>query len=526
MSGANGRKHRAATPPPGTVRVAVYTRKSTDEGLEQEFNTLDAQRQAVEAYIQSQRGEGWIALPQQYDDGGYTGANVNRPAFQRLLADIEAGKVDAVCVYKIDRLSRSLLDFARIIEFFEKHDVTFTAVTQQFSTANAMGKLTLNILMSFAEFERQVIAERTADKMAASRQKGLWMGGRPVLGYDIEDKQLIVNDEEAEQVRGIFRLFIETGSMVATVIEVNRRGWTTKSWKTKSGEVREGKPFDRVSLRRLLTNPVYIGKVRSGNEVFDGVHEAIVDTTTWEAAQALLKSHEGNGNGVRYSDSALLKGIVKCGTCGASYSPHSAKNGNRRYRYYVCQTAQKQGAAACPKSRVGAEELEQFVVGKVMAIGRDTSVVAETLAATKTEREVELRGLRKELKRLEKEHGKLREQKRNLVDSVADAGKGASAILERIGEVEVDMAQTATAIDDIRGRIARIEHETIDEQDLKTALASFTPVWQELFPRERARILHLLIEEVVFDARSGELEIAFRPGGVRALVAEAEGVMA
>jgi len=526
MSGANGRKHRAATPPPGTVRVAVYTRKSTDEGLEQEFNTLDAQRQAVEAYIQSQRGEGWIALPQQYDDGGYTGANVNRPAFQRLLADIEAGKVDAVCVYKIDRLSRSLLDFARIIEFFEKHGVPFTAVTQQFSTANAMGKLTLNILMSFAEFERQVIAERTADKMSASRRNGLWMGGQPVFGYDIENKQLVVNDEEAARVRQIFRLFIETGLMVATVIEVNRKGWTTKTWTTKGGEVREGKPFDRVSLRRLLTNPVYRGKVRSGDEVFDGVHEAIIDATTWDAAQALLQSHEGNGNGVRYSDSALLKGLVKCGVCGASYSPHSAKNGNRRYRYYVCGTAQKQGAAACPKSRVAADELESFVVEKVMAIGRDTSVVAETLAATKTEKEVELRGLRKEFKRLDKTHGKLRDQKRNLVNSVADTGNGAPALLERIGEVEVEMQEAAEGIEEIRGRIARLEYETIDEQDLKTALATFTPVWQELFPRERARILHLLIEEVVYDARSGEIEIAFRPGGVKALVAKAEEVTA
>jgi len=526
MSGANGRKRRDASRPPDTVRVAVYTRKSTDEGLDQEFNTLDAQRQAVEAYIQSQRGEGWIALPQQYDDGGYTGANVNRPAFQRLLADIEAGKVDAVCVYKIDRLSRSLLDFARIIEFFEKHNVTFTAVTQQFSTANAMGKLTLNILMSFAEFERQVIAERTADKMAASRRNGLWMGGRPVLGYDIDNKRLIINADEAAQVREIFRLYVETGSIVATVTEVNRRGWTSKSWQTKGGEVREGRSFDRVSLRRLLTNPVYIGKVRSGDEVFDGVHEAIIDATTWEAVQAILTSPEGNGNGVRYSDNALLKGFIKCGACGASYSPHSAKSGDRRYRYYVCQTAQKQGAAACPKSRVGAEKLEQFVVGKVMAIGRDSSVVAETLAATKTEREVELRGLRRELKGLEKAHGKLRDQKGNLVDSVVKACNGAPALLEQIGEVELEMQEAAATIEEVRGLIARLEHEAIDEKDLKTALASFTPIWQELFPRERARILHLLIDEVVFDARSGELEIAFRPSGVRALVAEAEGVMA
>jgi len=378
---------------------------------------------------------------------------------------------------------------------------------------------------SFAEFERDMISLRTRDKMYASRRNGLWMGGRPVLGYDIEDIRLVVNDEEAAKVTEIFRLFIETGSMVAVVTEVDRKGWPTKSWTTKSGEVREGESFDRSSFRRLLTNPVYIGRVRSGDETFDGVHEPVIDQSTREAVQVLLKSPEGNGNGVRYSDSALLKGIINCGVCGASYSPHSAKNGNRRNRYYVCQTAQKQGAAACPKSRVAAEELESFVVEKVTAIGRDTSVVAETLVATKTEREVELRGLRKELKRLEKARGKLRDQKRNLVDSVAEAGNGAPALLERIGEVEVEMREAATAIEDVRGQIARLEHEAIDEGDLKAALASFTPIWQKLFPRERARILHLLIEEVVFNARSGNIEIAFRPGGVRALVAEAEGVL-
>ncbi len=198
-----------------TLRVAIYTRKSTEEGLEGEFNSLDAQRQAVEAYIVSQRGEGWVALPERYDDGGFTGANTDRPAFRRLLRDVREGKAQSVAVYKIDRLSRSLSDFAKIMDLFERHGVTFVSVTQQFNTTSSMGQLMLNILMSFAQFERETIAERTRDKMAATRRRGLWTGGQPVLGYDVRDKRMVLNEEEAEQVRTVFELYLARGSFLA-----------------------------------------------------------------------------------------------------------------------------------------------------------------------------------------------------------------------------------------------------------------------------------------------------------------------
>ena len=238
----NGRHTLAAglpAPAPARmVRCAIYTRKSTDEGLDRDFNSLDAQREAAEAFILSQRGEGLVALPERYDDGGFRGGNLERPALQRLLADIRASEVDCVVVYKVDRLSRSLIDFARIIEVFEKQSVSFVSVTQQFNTTNSLGRLTLNILLSFAQFEREIIAERTRDKMSAARRKGKWTGGHPMLGYDIDPRggRLILNGDEAHQVRAIFKLYLDYNAMLPVVREIDRRGWHTKQWVTKRGE--------------------------------------------------------------------------------------------------------------------------------------------------------------------------------------------------------------------------------------------------------------------------------------------------
>ena len=228
------------------ARCAIYTRKSSEEGLEQEFNSLDAQREACEAYIASQRHEGWIPVPDHYDDGGISGGTLQRPALQRLLADIEAGRVDVIVVYKVDRLSRSLMDFAKLVEVFERHGVSFVSVTQQFNTTTSMGRLTLNILLSFAQFEREVIGERIRDKFAASRKKGMWMGGHPPLGYDIENRKLVVNETEAALVRHIFERFIRIGSATKLVKELNAEGYRTKSWVTASGRQREGR--DRKSV--------------------------------------------------------------------------------------------------------------------------------------------------------------------------------------------------------------------------------------------------------------------------------------
>src|SRR6056297_2862927 len=249
------------------VRCAIYTRKSTEEGLDQEFNSLDAQREGAEAYIVSQRGEGWQCVDLRYDDGGFSGGNLERPAMKRLMADIEAGKIDCVVVYKVDRLSRSLLDFSRLMETFQKHDVAFVSVTQQFNTASSMGRLILNVLLSFVQFEREMISERTRDKIAATRRKGKWCGGVPVFGYTIDETKLVVVPHEAERVRQIFELYLRTHSLLETAREANRRGWRTKLWTTKKGVTRGGLTYDKNRIYQMLTNVTYIGKLTYKDEI-------------------------------------------------------------------------------------------------------------------------------------------------------------------------------------------------------------------------------------------------------------------
>jgi len=371
-----------------TLRCAIYTRKSTAEGLEQEFNTLDAQRDSAEAYIASQKGEGWVCLPTRYDDGGFTGGNMDRPALQRLLADIDAGKVDCIVVYKVDRLSRSLIDFARIMDVLERHSVSFVSVTQQFNTSTSMGRLMLNVLLSFAQFEREIISERTRDKIAAARRKGKWVGGRPVLGYDITSSgnggRVSVNEDEAAQVRRIFELYLHHRSLIPTVRELDRRGWRTKQWTTKKGNPSGGRRFTKDSLYRLLTNVTYIGKVRYHDEIYEGEHAAIVGETLWHRVQDALRLNGRNGGKlVRNKYGALLKGLLHCKPCGCAMMHTYTSKKNRRYRYYVCMNAQKRGWENCPTKSVPAAEIERFVVDRVRAIGKDDDVLARTLEQAK-----------------------------------------------------------------------------------------------------------------------------------------------
>jgi site-specific DNA recombinase len=274
-----------------TIPCAIYTRKSTEEGLEQEFNTLDAQRESAEAYIKSQAHEGWICLPEHYDDGGFTGGNMDRPALRRLLADIEAGNIDAVVCYKVDRLSRSLLDFARKMQTFEKHRISFVSVTQQFNTATSMGRLVLNVLLSFAQFEREIISERTRDKIAATRRRGKWSGGLPFLGYDVvpHGSRLVVNPEEARWVQAIFELYLHYQALLPVVLEFERRGRRSKKWVTRKGEERGGAPFTKTSLHHLLTNVAYVGQVRYKEEVHAGERAGIIDPSVWQRVQDLLR---------------------------------------------------------------------------------------------------------------------------------------------------------------------------------------------------------------------------------------------
>jgi site-specific DNA recombinase len=268
------KKNSKAPEPKKVIRCAIYTRKSTEERLEQEFNSLDAQRESAEAFVAAQRHEGWVCLPEKYDDGGFSGGNLERPAMRRILTDIEAGKVDCVVVYKVDRLSRSLMDFSRVMQTFDRHGVSFVSVTQQFNTTHSMGRLTLNILLSFAQFEREIISERTRDKIAAARRKGKFAGGKPLLGYDILSSpagaRLVVNGDEAQQVRQIYELYLEHQALIPVVKELTERGLANKRWTTRKGTERGGRPFDKTTLYKLLTNRTYTGVVSYGGETYPG----------------------------------------------------------------------------------------------------------------------------------------------------------------------------------------------------------------------------------------------------------------
>ena len=353
------------------LRCAVYTRKSSEEGLEQEFNSLHAQREACEAYIASQRSEGWVLVRDQYDDGGISGGTLERPGLKRLMADIEDGLVDVVVVYKIDRLSRSLADFAKLVEVFDRNGVTFVSVTQSFNTTTSMGRLTLNILLSFAQFEREVTAERIRDKVRASRMKGMWMGGCPPLGYEVKNRKLVENPADAAHVRWVFARFIEIGSGTLLARELAERGVTTS----------RGHRIDKKFIYRMLNNRVYIGDAVHKGTSYPGEHSAIIDREVWDNVHAILtESPRKRAARTRADTPALLKGLL-FGPDGAAFSPTHTRKGGRLYRYYVSQTVLKHGAGSCPVSRVPAGEIEAAVIDQLRALFRQPELVAGTWKA-------------------------------------------------------------------------------------------------------------------------------------------------
>ncbi len=356
------------------TRCAIYTRKSTTAGLEMDFNSLDAQREACEKYIESQKGEGWVLWPECYDDGGYSGGNVERPALQRLLEDVRARKFDCIVVYKIDRLSRSLMDFAGIVQLLDQHEVTFVSTTQSFNTGSSMGRLTLHVLLSFAQFEREVGSERVRDKMSAARRHGKWVGGSPPLGYDIdrEKKRLIVNPEEAEQVRLAFDLYLKHRSILATVRDLNARRLTTKHRFSKKGRETGGGSFHVSNLQQILRNPYYIGKVAVDGELYPGEHEAILSEEVFRAVERLRKENCLYRSGTnKKGPTAFLKGLLRCRSCSCAMIHSYTQRNGRRYTYYVCTRALQMGRDTCPAPSVNAQSMDDAVMACFKKVTED-----------------------------------------------------------------------------------------------------------------------------------------------------------
>ncbi|MDP6447690.1 MAG: recombinase family protein, partial [Pirellulaceae bacterium] len=467
-------------------------------------------------YIASQKSEGWVCLPDRYDDGGFTGGNMERPALKRLLTDIEDGKVDCIVVYKVDRLSRSLIDFSKIMDVLERQSVSFVSVTQQFNTSSSMGRLMLNVLLSFAQFEREMISERVRDKIAASRRKGKWSGGMPILGYTVKETKLVVDKVESQVVRQIFELYLEYQSLLATVAELNRRGWTTKRWTTKKGTQRGGKLFTKNSLYSLLTNVTYIGKIKYKDEVHNGEHEPIVPDELFQRAQTLLQrnGHTG-GRAVRNKHGALLRGLLRCSPCGCAMSHTYTSKGNRRYRYYVCGTAQQRGWSECPSPSVPAGEIERFVVEQIKCIGRDPDVIAQTVRQVREHTE-------EGIERLHHERAALQQQLR---DDNARL-QVAAALADDVERVS-GLAETQERIRSVERRLTEIDNELItlsgelvDDSEVGKVLANFEDLWQTLVPREQARVLDMLVERVEYDGEHSNVSLTFQPCGIKSLTQE------
>lgn len=509
--------------PPAAIRCAVYTRKSTDEGLDQEFNSLDAQRESGEAYILSQAQEGWELVADHYDDGGFTGGNMDRPALKRMMADIEAGRIDCVVVYKVDRLSRSLMDFSRMLEKFDRHSVSFVAVTQNFNTTSSMGRLTLNILLSFAQFEREIISERTRDKIAAARRKGKWSGGMPLLGYDVDPRgsKLIVNEDEAVRVRTIYELYLEHRSLLAVIQELENRGWLNKRWVTRKGTERGGKTFTKSSLHKLLTNVTYVGKLRYKDEVHEGEHAGIVDPETWRRVQSLLQRNGRTGGAlVRNRFGALLKGLLRCVPCDATMVPtHTKKPDGKRYRYYVCSAAQKRGWHTCPSRSIPATEIERFVVDQIRCVGRDEELIRDTVTQARQQADELVQGLEAERHGLEQELVRWNDEVRRLIDQL-NPSEQASPAVDRLADLQERIRDGERRMTELREKALALSHKVVDQKEVAQAMSLFDPLWESMPPREQVRVISLLVSRVDYDGARNKVAVTFHPNGIQTLTEE------
>ncbi len=507
---------------PDTIRCAIYTRKSSEEGLDQEFNSLDAQRESAEAFIASQKAEGWKCLPERYDDGGFSGGSMERPALDRLIRDIEAGKIDCVVVYKVDRLSRSLMDFSRIMETFDAHGVSFVSVTQQFNTTSSMGRLTLNILLSFAQFEREIIGERIRDKIAAQKRKGKWAGGVPILGYDVDrsggSPKLVVNAKEATRVRQIFALYLDKQSLQPVVRELDRKGWRNKKRVTKKGRVIGDKAFDKATLYAHLKNPLYKGMISHKGELYQGEHEAIIDAEQFDRVQKIL-SHNGRigGKEVRNKYGAILRGLLRCKACDHAMThvfTTSRGKSRKQYRYYRCVGSIKKGACTCPSGSLPAQAIEQLVVDEARAAMTDRALIKqilgdsdEVLVQRLKDRERDLHDIQKELKRLDRE----------LRRAVGEPGDRTARVAELNEAIMADQKREKLLREELDG----LRSQRLDPTQAERRLKNFDEVWSNLIPREQARLLKLLIERVEYDSESQSVSVTFRPCGIKSLAKEA-----
>jgi len=495
------------------IRCAVYTRKSTDENLDSDFNSLDAQRESAENYIKSQAHEGWSIIPTRYDDGAYSGATMDRPAVQKLLRDVDAGQVDVVIVYKLDRLSRNLLEFNQTLKFFEQHDVSFVSVTEQFNTNTPMGRFGMNMISSFSQMEREVIAERIRDKVAASKRRGKWMGGVPPLGYDVnrKEKKLIVNAKEAILVRLIFRRYLELKSATALLKELNDQGHRTKTWVTKKDIRREGIGFDKNKVYKILKNVTYQGLTKHKDKAYPGEHEAIIEQSLFDEVQKLLSENTVNrGNVTRSKTTAMLRGVLICGYCGRTMVPTYSLKKGRKYRYYVCQTATKRSYNECKLKSVSADKLEAPIKDAIRKLISNPDTIKQTLEKAGYQMADEIQRLVTSEKQLAEELATVKANaKRLLAEELQSTRVIDSFIREELSRLESQTLNLEYELEQVRNRLAYYNDHPLDETAILAAFADLDALFDELFPAEQERLVQMIVEKIrVF---RDHMEASFKP---------------
>ena len=491
-------------------RAAIYTRKSTGKGLERDFNSLDAQREACEQYIQSRAYQGWQLVETRYDDGGFTGANIDRPAFARLLDDVDAGRIDVVVVHKVDRLSRSLLDFAGVMGRFSEAGTAFVSVTQNFSTADAMGRLTLNVLMSFAEFEREMISERTRDKIAGARRRGKWTGGSVPFGYAVDDKKLVILAEEAPIVREIFGRYVQDHSALEVAQHLNEVYPNTEP-RTYRGKRRQpGRAWTKHAVLRVLKNPLYAGLIPLGDEVFDGEHEAIVERETFRLAAARLDAHSRYKPGRPPNADYLLTGRIFCALCGSALTPKSTtkRRTGKTYRYYSCVAKDQKGRKACKARPLTASALEEFAIARIREATADGALARDIATRIDAYAERKRGVLLAERRKLPGEIAALAAEARRLLDTLTSVEPAAQRLVEaRLEEVGLAVAGAEARLAEVERALLGLDARQTEGRWVQRTLENFGVVWDVMTPRNRLRLVRGIVRRVEVDEPRGAIHV-------------------
>ncbi len=490
------------------LKCAIYTRKSHDDGsLEQDFNSLEAQREAAENYISSQKINGWKLLPDRYDDGGFSGSNMERPALKRLLNDVKSGKIDIICIYKMDRLSRSLLDFMKLAEMLEQHNVSFVSVTQDINTSTSAGRMMLNILMTFSEFERAVITERILNSVAGKKKRGKFCGGPAILGYDVnfEAKRLEVNNSEAKIIKLIFQRYTELGSARDVAVELNNNGYKTKTWKSKKGKLYEGKEFNSDFIYRALTNPLYIGKVRHKGKKYDGEHEAIISPDLWDKAQQVLSENRRAHGFTKHKMESPFKGLLKCGYCGGALGITYTKKKGRRYTYYKCIKDDNRAISQCPLSSIPAGDADRMILEQMSSVFKSPTLLAVIYAEGKQQQLKQEDELRKRMDAIRNKRDMLRSE---IVANESDI----------VNDIVSEFKQLDDELTTLEIQLRDLQAAGITSRDISKACESVGAIWEELFPVERYHLAHLLFDKIVITRETMQMNI--KTHGMASLVKE------